>query len=890
MPRALSFCLFLPSLLLTLVVAGCGDKDAKAPAAAVTQPSAQAAAAADPAAAPLLAALQKQLDGYRRIIVLLADEDQQSATDRGTSTRVGQQLFHDGLEQRTAIAAQFDTLLRGTSPQRFATLGTVLDYVESAPELFDADRLAFREVLRDLHERVGTDSSLPAVKLHQRIGEDLEALDEIERNYNQELTRIFSRFERTRAIELKREKWEDYIAHLHKDYSREAILRDYGVIEPYPMSMKDSDREIFGRDLPPKTVVLTFDDGPHKAYTDEVVAILKRYDVPGVFFEVGRNLGKVESDGRVSLGPMAKISRSLMEEGYAVGNHSLTHAQLSRTTGDALRQQVLDTDTLLKDVDSKRAPLFRFPYGARNAEGLQLLNEAGLKSIMWNIDSMDWADPVPESIVQRVLGQVNKEQRGIILFHDIHDRAVKALPQILDRLIADGYQFAGWNGRDFTVARVRKGAASDATVTTGYEKSWAIVVGIDSYAKWPKLEYASHDAQAVADTLTGQFGFPSSQVIVLKNEQATRNNILAAFHDRLADDRTGKNDRVFVFFAGHGATRQLASGRDLGYIIPVDSDPKEFATDAIAMTDIQNIAESMQAKHVMFVMDACYSGLGLTRGGPSSSSFLRENARRSARQMLTAGGADQQVADAGPNGHSVFTWVLLQALAGKGDLNGDGLITGTELAAYVAPAVSAVSHQTPAFGSLPGSQGGEFVFQVPDSQEFLTADTRQLTADAIALNNKVDAASEAKGNQAPVTVADLQGGKARLVVPTAGPASDRQRAQQANDRGLQLYREKQYDEAAAQFAEALKLRPDFAQAANNLGFVYYRQQRYAEAARWLENTLKIDPSRAVAYINLGDAYFNAGDKPKARQAYTTYLALQPQGSGAAQARAQLEKL
>ncbi|MDT3467345.1 polysaccharide deacetylase family protein [Stenotrophomonas maltophilia] len=890
MPRALSFCLFLPSLLLTLVVAGCGDKDAKAPAAAVTQPSAQAAAAADPAAAPLLAALQKQLDGYRRIIVLLADEDQQSATDRGTSTRVGQQLFHDGLEQRTAIAAQFDTLLRGTSPQRFATLGTVLDYVESAPELFDADRLAFREVLRDLHERVGTDSSLPAVKLHQRIGEDLEALDEIERNYNQELTRIFSRFERTRAIDLKREKWEDYIAHLRKDYSREAILRDYGVVEPYPMSMKDSDREIFGRDLPAKTVVLTFDDGPHKAYTDEVVAILKRYDVPGVFFEVGRNLGKVESDGRISLGPMAKISRSLMEEGYAVGNHSLTHAQLSRTTGDALRQQVLDTDTLLKDVDSKRAPLFRFPYGARNAEGLQLLNEAGLKSIMWNIDSMDWADPVPESIVQRVLDQVNKEQRGIILFHDIHDRAVKALPQILDRLIADGYQFAGWNGRDFTVARARKGAASDATVTTGYEKSWAIVVGIDSYAKWPKLEYASHDAQAVADTLTGQFGFPFSQVIVLKNEQATRNNILAAFHDRLADDRTGKNDRVFVFFAGHGATRQLASGRDLGYIIPVDSDPKEFATDAIAMTDIQNIAESMQAKHVMFVMDACYSGLGLTRGGPSSSSFLRENARRSARQMLTAGGADQQVADAGPNGHSVFTWVLLQALAGKGDLNGDGLITGTELAAYVAPAVSAVSHQTPAFGSLPGSQGGEFVFQVPDSQEFLTADTRQLTADAIALNNKVDAASEAKGNQAPVTVADLQGGKARLVVPTAGPASDRQRAQQANDRGLQLYREKQYDEAAAQFAEALKLRPDFAQAANNLGFVYYRQQRYAEAARWLENTLKIDPSRAVAYINLGDAYFNAGDKAKAKQAYTTYLALQPQGSGAAQARAQLEKL
>lgn len=892
MPRVPSLFRLASATLLTLAIAACG-RNTDAPATATATPlqaSAQAAAAADPAAAPLLAALQKQLDGHRRIIVLLADETQQSARDRETSSRIGQQLFHDGLEQRQAIAAQFDQLLRAGSPQRFTTLGTVLDYIESAPELFDADRLAFREILRDLHDRVGADSSLPAVKLHQRIGEDLDALDEIERTYNQEITRIFSRFDRTRAIALKREKWEDYIAHLHTQYSREAILRDQGVIEPYPMSMQDNDREIFGRDLPPKTVVLTFDDGPHKAYTDEVVAILKRYDVPGVFFEVGRNLGEVHADGSVKLGPMASISRNLMEQGYAVGNHSLTHAQLSRTTGDALRQQVLATDTLLKDVDARRAPLFRFPYGARNAEGLQLLSEAGLKSIMWNIDSMDWADPVPESIVQRVLGQVQKEQRGIILFHDIHDRAVKALPQILDRLIAEGYQFAGWNGREFTVSRARNAAASEATVTTGYEKSWAIVIGIDDYAKWPKLEYASHDAQAIADTLTGQFGFPSSQVIVLKDGQATRNNILAAFHDRLSDDRTGRNDRVFVFFAGHGATQRLASGRDLGYIIPVDSDPNAFATDAIAMTDIQNIAESMQAKHVMFVMDACYSGLGLTRGGPASSAFLRENARRSARQMLTAGGSDQQVADSGPNGHSVFTWVLLQALAGKGDLNGDGLITGTELAAYVAPAVSAVSRQTPAFGSLPGSQGGEFVFQVPDSQEYLNADTRQLTADAIALNSRVDAAKQAAPEKAPVTVTDLQGGTSTLVVPAAVPSSDRQRAQQANDRGLQLYREKRYDDAAAQFTEALKLRPDFAQAANNLGFVYYRQQRYAEAARWLENTLKIDPSRAVAHLNLGDAYFHAGDTARAKQAYTTYLALQPQGSGAAEARAKLEKL
>jgi uncharacterized caspase-like protein len=91
--------------------------------------------------------------------------------------------------------------------------------------------------------------------------------------------------------------------------------------------------------------------------------------------------------------------------------------------------------------------------------------------------------------------------------------------------------------------------------------------------------------------------------------------------------------------------------------------------------------------------------------------------------MLTAGGADQLVSDGGPNGHSVFTWTLLQGLGGKADLNGDGLITATELAAYVAPAVASVSQQTPAFGSLPGSEGGDFVFELPEESEFLNTNT-----------------------------------------------------------------------------------------------------------------------------------------------------------------------
>ncbi|HCT40729.1 MAG TPA: polysaccharide deacetylase [Moraxellaceae bacterium] len=858
------------------------------------QPATPAAvAASNDAAAPLLAGLQDVLANYRKIIVLLADEDKLAPAERQRATTVGQALFHAKLSKEADLTAQLASVVGTAGTARFHTLESVLDYVESGDGLFDADRLAFREVLVSLQETLRQDGSLPAIKLHKRIGEDLDALMEIEREYDKEISQIFNRYD-TRAIVLKREKWGDYVAHLNKLYSRERVLKDFGVITPYTVEelpKDDSNGEIFGKQLPPKTIALTFDDGPHAQYTEEIEAILKQYNVPATFFEVGRNIGTLDAQGKPTLGKNVAIIRKLLADGYAVGNHSYSHAQLSKLTGTSLKAEISDTDTLLKAVDIHRAPIFRFPYGARNAEGMGLLAEAQLRSIMWNIDSLDWADPVPNSIADRVLRSVDKEGHGIMLFHDIHQRTVKALPLILDRLVADGYQFAAWDGTGFSAGKELATQARQ-TVTTGYANSWAVVIGINDYAQWPKLQYAVNDAQSVRQTLIERYGFAPERVTLLKDGEATRNRILSTFHDQFGHDSLQKDDRVFVFFAGHGATRRLSSGRDVGYIIPADAGTTNLATDAIAMTEIQNIAESLSAKHVFFVMDACYSGLGLARG--ANGGFLRENAKRIGRQMLTAGGADQMVADGGPNGHSIFTWTLLQGLNGKGDLNGDGMITATELAAYIAPAVAGVSAQTPAFGSLPGSEGGEFVFELPANKEFISADTSQLNGDAISLNSKLDAAAPAVTQTAPgktvveaVKVHDLQGNEQTLKTATIVTLSARQLAQRANDRGLQLYREKQYAEAEAQFTEALKLRPDFALAANNLGFVYYKQQKFQEAARWFENAIKADPSRAVAYLNLGDAYHQAGDQQRAQKAWRTYLELAPTGPAAEQVRKQL---
>lgn len=776
-----------------------------------------------------------------------------------------------------AATATLTGLAASSADGRFQAVEQALLWIEQDPSLRDADRLAFREPLQALAKELEAGSSLSALNLRRRINSDLASIDEIEAAYEKEFKNAFGRFE-GRALERKREKWDDYLRFLRSLETREHVLKAYGVIVPYERESTER-REIWGTSLPPKTLVLTFDDGPHSVYTREIADTLKQRGIRAGFFGVGSNVGTIDpGTGGVKLSANADILRQLEADGHFVANHTLTHAKLSAEGDTDALAEIQKTDTLLKAVSEKRSNLFRFPYGARRKEQLGLLDSLGLKSVMWNIDSMDWADPLPSSISARVLAAVEQQGRGIVLFHDIHERTAKALPETLDALLAAGYEFASWTGNGFSVTSTKSAAPPP---TTGYRESRALVIGIDDYVLWPKLHHAVRDATAVRDALVQHLGFRSDRVVLLKNEEATRAGILSALNDRLAA-QSERDDRVFVFFAGHGATRPLPSGRDLGYIVPFDAHPDRTATDGVPMTEIQNVSESLKAKHVLFVMDSCYSGLGLVRGA-SQPKFLRENARRLARQMLTAGGAEQVVADNGPNGHSVFTWTLLQGLEGRADLNRDGLVTGTELAAFVGPAVSNVSQQTPAFGSLPGSEGGEFVFEIAAADEFIAEETAQSEASAMV-------SALAPPAQGTVSVMNLEGELQKIDIAKPVALPPRQAAQRANDRGLLLYRDRKYAEAEAEFTEALRLRPDFALAANNLGFIYFRRSQFQEAVRWFETTIAMDPSRAVAHLNLAEALEKAGDAKRAREAYERLLSLQPGTALTKKAKAALGRL
>lgn len=219
--------------------------------------------------------------------------------------------------------------------------------------------------------------------------------------------------------------------------------------------------------------------------------------------------------------------------------------------------------------------------------------------------------------------------------------------------------------------------AATALYLPKYAESRALIIGINKYQHASPLIHACNDATAVAKTLVEQFSFPKSNVELLLDAKAKRESILRCFL-RYADSATvGADDRILVFFAGHGHT---VSGRrgETGFLVPVDGKVDDLAT-LIRWDELTRNADLVPAKHMLFLMDACYGGLALTRTTipPGSMRFLKDMLQRYARQVLTAGKADEAVSDSGGTraGHSIFTSHLLDGMEGSAAPPG-GIITG----------------------------------------------------------------------------------------------------------------------------------------------------------------------------------------------------------------------
>ena len=243
--------------------------------------------------------------------------------------------------------------------------------------------------------------------------------------------------------------------------------------------------------------------------------------------------------------------------------------------------------------------------------------------------------------------------------------------------------------------------------------SWALVVGINAYRHADRLNYAVADARAVADALRG-LGFQN--VRLLLDDDATRANIEQAIYVDFKE-KMSRDDRLFVFFAGHGITVELPRGGEEGYLIPVDGDPRRPEVTAIAMDEIRKMGRRVSARHIFFAIDSCFSGFAISRDiRPEAVSDQRIAAAldEPVVQVLTAGRKGQKAVE--EEGHGIFTRRLLDGLRGLADREGRGFVTATELAAWLGPRVVRDSggRQHPQYSALDGE--GDFVFLLPKTE------------------------------------------------------------------------------------------------------------------------------------------------------------------------------
>ncbi|MDD4569836.1 MAG: polysaccharide deacetylase family protein [Tepidanaerobacteraceae bacterium] len=187
-----------------------------------------------------------------------------------------------------------------------------------------------------------------------------------------------------------------------------------------------------------KYVALTFDDGPDSVYTPEILDILKERDVRATFFLIGKNVSRYP-----------EIAQRMVMEGHSIGSHTHSHKSLIPLSAKSTYKEIKNAEVAIEEATGIRPTLFRPPRGVYSSYARDLLKEERYTLVLWDLSAVDWAELAPKKIVANV---VNKVKPGsIILLHDSGDlityrggdrhSTVKALPEIIDKLRTQGYEF-----------------------------------------------------------------------------------------------------------------------------------------------------------------------------------------------------------------------------------------------------------------------------------------------------------------------------------------------------------------------------------------------------------------------------------------------------------------
>lgn len=188
-------------------------------------------------------------------------------------------------------------------------------------------------------------------------------------------------------------------------------------------SKEEENQEV--KDQEVKKIALTFDDGPHPVYTEQMLEILEAARVPATFFILGQNIEGHE-----------ELVKEIAEKGHLIGNHTFHHVQITGLPAEQAYEEIRKTSELIEELTGKGTEYVRPPFGTWN-EGLE--SDLDLIPVMWTIDTLDWTTQNVDSIVNHVVK--NAGENDIILMHDSYKSTVQATERIIKLLEAKGFEF-----------------------------------------------------------------------------------------------------------------------------------------------------------------------------------------------------------------------------------------------------------------------------------------------------------------------------------------------------------------------------------------------------------------------------------------------------------------
>ena len=234
------------------------------------------------------------------------------------------------------------------------------------------------------------------------------------------------------------------------------------------------------------------------------------------------------------------------------------------------------------------------------------------------------------------------------------------------------------------------------------ERKVALLFGLNDYAdkKIPALQSAIPDVDAVARLFADRLGY---EVSVVRN--AAKADIVRELN-RLAATLKG-SDSVVVYYAGHGYSIEKHGA---GYWIPSDapaSDPRRW----ISNSDVSKLLSSLRSRQVALISDSCYSG-AFTREAKVDDGAAVDAAQVLAKRsvVVLSSGGDEPVTDEGKDGHSIFAWNLMNALAAVHNWT-----PGATVFTEVQRGVVKDFPQTPQYGAVTSAghqRGGDYLFEV----------------------------------------------------------------------------------------------------------------------------------------------------------------------------------